>query len=181
MPEYRATLRYLRQSPRKVRLLAESLSGLRVPEAESRLRFSVRSAAVPLRKLILSAAANAKELGKVNEEDLVLKSITVGGGPTLKRFRPRAFGRAAPIRRRKSHIAVVLEGSAPAHRRSGPAPSKIVETPVSPPERPEQKGDVSATASVREQEHPKIATPPSVVKERARGFMRRFFQRKSGM
>ena len=107
MPKATAIARYIRMSPRKVRLLADLVRGKSVKAAEIQLQFSVKAAKVPLAKLLKSAVANA-EVKKMNREKLYIKSITVDGGPPLKRWRPRAFGRAAPIRKRTSHIAIEL-------------------------------------------------------------------------
>lgn len=105
--ETKATARYIQMSPRKVRLLADLVRGRSVAEAEVQLRLALRSAKGPLLKLLGSARASAKTK-KMEEEKLYIKSITVDGGPTAKRFRARAFGRAAPIRKRTSHITIVL-------------------------------------------------------------------------
>lgn len=105
--ESRAIARYIKMSPRKVRLLADLIRGKRVESAEVQLRFSAKGAKTPLLKLLKSALANA-EAKKMAKEKLYIKSITVDGGPVLKRWRPRAFGRAAPIRKRTSHITIIL-------------------------------------------------------------------------
>lgn len=103
-----AHVRNLRMSPRKVRLVADLIRGKRVSDAEAELRFIPKAAALPVRKLLASAAANASHNFKLVKDTLVIKSITVNQGPTLKRFRPRAMGRAAPIRKRTSHITIIL-------------------------------------------------------------------------
>ncbi|MBU0540522.1 50S ribosomal protein L22 [Patescibacteria group bacterium] len=103
-----ATLRYLRMAPRKVRLVVDSIRGLPVNEALTRLSFLKKDAARPVMKLLQSAIANAENNFKLAKSDLVVKKITADGGPTLSRFRPRAMGRAAPIRKRTTHINIVL-------------------------------------------------------------------------
>ena len=103
-----AKARFILMAPRKVRLITQLVNGLTVPEAEAQLLFSPRWAALPVRKLLQSAIANAEHTYQLRRVDLRVKSITVDGGPTLKRFRPRAMGRAAPIRKRTSHITIVL-------------------------------------------------------------------------
>jgi len=95
-------------SPRKVRIVADLVSGLNVVDALDQLSFYKRAAAKPLWKLVKSAVANAEHNFKLSRADLIVKTITVDGGPTLKRFRPRAHGRAAPVRKRTSHIVVTL-------------------------------------------------------------------------
>lgn len=116
-----AELKYLRISPRKVRLVANTLRGRSVPEAERVLRFLSRRAARPLEKLLSSAVANAKQNFQIiSPRELVVADIHVNSGPTLKRSRPRAFGRSSPIRKRTSHITLVLEsrGIAPKRRKA---------------------------------------------------------------
>ena len=98
----------LRMSPRKVRLVADLIRGMKAGEADTRLRFVPKAAALPVRKLLASAVANAGHNFKLQKEGLVVKSIFVNQGPTVKRFRARAMGRAAPIRKRTSHITIVL-------------------------------------------------------------------------
>ena len=94
-------------SPRKVRLLADLIRGKAVTSALAQLSVSPKAATTPLEKLLQSAVANAKSK-QASVEKLFVKSITVDGGPMLKRMRPRAFGRGAPIRKRTSHITIVL-------------------------------------------------------------------------
>lgn len=105
--EAKATARYLRISPRKARLLADLIRGRSVEDAEIRLQFSEKQARLPIRKLLRSAVANAKGK-KLEDKRLYVKKITVDGGAILHRFAPRAFGRAAPIRKRTSHITIIL-------------------------------------------------------------------------
>ncbi len=110
MPEIKAHLRFLRISPRKVRLCAEVMRGKTAKEAELQLRTLRKGGAEPLAKLLHSAMANAKHNFNITDaEELVVTSIRVDKGPTLKRSMPRARGSAAPIRKRMSHISLVLE------------------------------------------------------------------------
>ncbi|MBI4139248.1 50S ribosomal protein L22 [Candidatus Uhrbacteria bacterium] len=106
--DVRATLRHLHMAPRKVRLVVDLIRGLSVSEAETRLTFLKRDAARPVLKLLRSAIANAEHNFKLDRTTLVVKTITADGGVTLKRFRPRAMGRAAPIRKRTTHINLTL-------------------------------------------------------------------------
>lgn len=103
-----AKARFIRMSPRKVRLVADVVRGLEVAEALARLSLMKQQAAEPVIKLLKSAAANADHNFKIAPEKLFVKTITVDGGPVYKRFTPKAFGRAAPIRHRTSHISLVL-------------------------------------------------------------------------
>ncbi|MDO8569871.1 MAG: 50S ribosomal protein L22 [bacterium] len=107
MPEAKATLSNYRQSPRKVRLVADTVRGKSVGEALITLSFIPKRSALPLQKLLASALANAKDLS-MPTESLVVKEIRVDEGATLYRRRPRSKGMANPIRKRTSHISVLL-------------------------------------------------------------------------
>jgi ribosomal protein L22 len=107
-PVVRASARYVRIAPRKVRLVADQVRGLHIEKARALLQFSPRSAAEDIRKLIDSAAANAENNHDLIADEMRVATITVDEGPTLKRYRPRAQGRATPINKRTSHIAVAL-------------------------------------------------------------------------
>jgi ribosomal protein L22 len=107
-PVVRASARYVRIAPRKARLIADQVRGLHVEKARALLRFSPRGAAEDIHKLINSAAANAENNHDLVGDEMRVSSITVDEGPTLRRFRPRAMGRATPINKRTSHIAVAL-------------------------------------------------------------------------
>lgn len=101
-------LRNLRIAPRKVRLVAALISGRPLNEAISELQFLMKRSAMPLAKLLKAAAADAEHNFKLSKDDLVVERITVNSGPTLRRYTPKAFGRAAPIRKRSSHVEVTL-------------------------------------------------------------------------
>jgi large subunit ribosomal protein L22 len=107
-PVVSARARFVRVAPRKARLVADQVRGLPIEDALPLLRFSTRSAAQDIRKLIESAAANAENNHELVAEDLLIKDIHVDEGPTLRRYRPRALGRATRINKRTSHIAVAL-------------------------------------------------------------------------
>jgi ribosomal protein L22 len=107
-PVVRASARYVRVAPRKARLVADQVRGLSVPAARTLLDFSSRGAAHDIGKLIESAAANAENDHELVAEDLRIAEIRVDEGPTLKRWRARARGRATRIDRRTSHVSVTL-------------------------------------------------------------------------
>ncbi len=111
----RAVARYVRMSPRKVRTVARLVRGMGVEEATAVLLAMDRRAARPIRKTIQSAVANLQSTGgdKLKVEDMVVRDVAVDSGPTLLRFRARAMGRVARIRKRTSHIRVIVEGSTP--------------------------------------------------------------------
>ena len=102
-----ATLESYNQTPRKVSLVANLVKGKKVSDALVALEFLPKRASDPIKKLIQSAAANAKGLGE-DVETLTVKSIIVESAGMLKKFMPRAFGRASAIRRRKSRVKVTL-------------------------------------------------------------------------
>jgi ribosomal protein L22 len=104
----RATARYVRTAPRKARLLADQVRGMHIDRARALLRFSPRAAARDIEKLIDSAAANAENNHELVADDMKIREITVDEGPTLRRYRPRALGRATRINKRTSHISVAL-------------------------------------------------------------------------
>jgi len=104
----RASSRYVRVAPRKARLIADQVRGLHIDQARALLQFSPRGAAADIGKLIESAASNAENNHDLIGDEMRVAEITVDEGPTLKRFRPRALGRATPIHKRTSHIAVAL-------------------------------------------------------------------------
>ena len=107
-PVVRASARYVRIAPRKARLIADQVRGLHIEKARALLQFSPRGAAEDIHKLIDSAAANAENNHDLVGDEMRVATITVDEGPTLKRYRPRAQGRATPIHKRTSHIAVAL-------------------------------------------------------------------------
>lgn len=104
----KASLNSLRMAPRKVRLVVDLVRGLPATEAETRLKFVPKTAARPVLKLLQSAMANAEHNFKLDRSKLTISHIVADGGPTLKRFRPRAHGSAAMIRKRTTHITLVL-------------------------------------------------------------------------
>ncbi len=108
--ETTAQLRNLRMSPRKIRLLTELVKKKNVQDALVQLALKPRAAALPVKKLLDSAVANAVHNHSLDAQSLMIKNIFVDGGATLKRFTPRAFGRASAIHKRTSHITVILEG-----------------------------------------------------------------------
>ena len=103
----KATLKNYRQSPRKVRLVADALRGKSVAEALTTLRYVNKKASLVFDKLLRSAMANAVSQG-INKEALIVKSVVVDKGTVLKRYMPRARGSASPINRRNSHITIEL-------------------------------------------------------------------------
>ena len=107
-PVVRAKARFVRVAPRKARLIADQVRGMPVEEARTLLEFSSRGAARDLRRLLDSAAANAEANHDLVADDLRIADIRVDEGPTLKRWRARARGRATRIEKKTSHLSVAL-------------------------------------------------------------------------
>lgn len=109
MAEAKAVAKYVRISPRKVKQVIELIKGKTVAEAEAILRFTPKAAARIVNKVLHSAEANAENNLHLNRDNLFVAQVFANQGPTLKRYRPRAMGRAARIRKRTSHITVILK------------------------------------------------------------------------
>ena len=107
--EAKASAKYVRIAPRKARRVVDLIRGKHVEEARRILRFSPLGASQTVEKVLNSAVANAEHTPGVMPENLYVASAWVGEGPTLKRFRPRAYGRASTIRKRTSHVTLVVK------------------------------------------------------------------------
>jgi large subunit ribosomal protein L22 len=107
--QVKAQARFVRVTPFKARRVVDLIRGLHVDEARRVLEFTQRAATVPVRKVLDSAVANAENNHQLPADDLVVSRAFVDEGPTLKRFRPRALGRAYRIRKRTSHITVIVD------------------------------------------------------------------------
>jgi len=106
--ECKAVAKYIRISPRKVRQVVDLIRGKSVNEASAILKLIPNRAKEPVSKVLNSAIANAEHNASLNKDDLVVSKVFVDQGPTLKRFKPRAMGRADRMLRRTSHITVVV-------------------------------------------------------------------------
>ena len=104
-----AKTRFIRIAPRKVRLVVDMVRGKKVGDALSILQFTQKRGAKVVSKLLSSAVANAENQGDIDIDTLYIKKIFVDQGPTLKRFKPRAMGRATMIQKKTSHISVTLD------------------------------------------------------------------------
>ena len=107
--EVKARLKFVRVSPRKAQLVVDLVRGKGSEEAVNILTFTKKAAAKIIIKLLKSAIANATQKKNIDVDRLFIKKITVDQGPTMKRFQPRALGRATTIRKRTSHINIVLD------------------------------------------------------------------------
>jgi ribosomal protein L22 len=144
--EVRAQAKYVRMSPRKARLVAEHIRGRSVPEARAVLAFTSREAAGVLQKVLQSAVSNAEANHGIAEERLYVKSTYVDGGPVMKRWRARARGRVARIRKRTCHITVTLVEAPLAAAQATPEPAQAETTEAATPKAaPARKKTASAS------------------------------------
>jgi len=167
MTQVIAKLKYLHIAPRKVRLVATAIKGLSVNEAEAQLLFRTQRSSGPLLKLLRSAIANAKNNMKMNPDALFVKSIAVDQGPMLKRFLPRAQGRATELQKKMSHITIVLE------EKAGIKPSRF--NIVLP--KKDKKAKKQKTSKLKTEK--KESEQKSFQKPEQSGFFKKMFRRKS--
>ncbi|MFS8477924.1 MAG: 50S ribosomal protein L22 [Micromonosporaceae bacterium] len=118
LPGARAVARYVRVSPMKARRVVNLVRGLPAKEALTVLQFAPQAASEPVYKVLQSAIANAENNERLDPDALLISEAYVDEGPTLKRFRPRAQGRAYRIRKRTCHITIAVEAVQPARRRA---------------------------------------------------------------
>jgi large subunit ribosomal protein L22 len=142
--EVRAEARYVRTAPRKAQLVAEQIRGRTVPEARTILAFMTRDAARDVERVLSSAVANAEQNHGLDGDELYVAHAVVGAGPTLKRWRARARGRVARIKKRTCHITISLalpEGGVIPEPVAQPMPAPVVEEPLeeTPEEAPKPK------------------------------------------
>jgi len=158
VPEARAVAKFVRTSPRKARLVGDALKGKRVSDAIALLKYIPNHAAALIEKVVVSAAANAMDGWSASPEELKIANIIADGGPTMKRVRPRAQGRAYRILKRMSHLTVILVDAPPAPKRrpaAKPVPAKPTKAPA--------KVTAKARAEKPKAEEPKVAdTTPEV-------------------
>ena len=109
--EAKASMKYARTSPRKMRRVIQLIRGQHVEEARRILRFSPLGATRDVEKLLNSAVANAEQTPGVIPQNLVVERAWVDEGPTLRRYRPRAYGRAARVRKRTAHVTVIVKST----------------------------------------------------------------------
>jgi large subunit ribosomal protein L22 len=180
----KASARYIKVSPQKMRLVADMVRSTPVDVALEQLRFSSKNAALPLAKLINSAVANAVHNFNLKKEDLFIKTLTVDGGPVLMRYRPRAQGQAGAIHKRSSHINIILEE----RHRSGKKSSRSIFAGIRPGKSErvkEHKHDHDhdhAEGSIDNEKKQPNAGPKTQEKQKQNkiSLKRRLFNRKSG-
>jgi large subunit ribosomal protein L22 len=157
--QVRAEARYVRTAPRKAQLVTEQIRGRTVPEARTILAFMTRDAARDVERVLSSAVANAEANHNLDGDDLYVSVAVVGAGPTLKRWRARARGRVARIKKRTCHITIALalpEGGVIPAPRPAPAPAPAAEPPTE-----EQAKPKSAPARKNAEEKPAAEEAPA--------------------
>jgi large subunit ribosomal protein L22 len=182
--EVKAFARYIHTSPRKLRLVADVIRKARVDVALEQLKFSSKSAALPITKLLNSAIANAVHNHNFNREDLVVKAITVDGGPVLKRMFPRAQGQGFLIRKRMSHINIVLESRPKTKSKKSRSifSRTAAQTQTKDAKHTHEKDEIVEEGKVEaKNEAPRVAPrSEEKVKRQTNTLKRRLFNRKSG-
>jgi len=180
-------LRYLRIAPRKVRLVANAVKHMHVNEAQAQLKMSPKRSSMPVLKLLLSGIAGAKNKN-LNQDALIIKEVRVDEGPMLKRFLPRAMGRATPIHKKMSHITLVLEEQKektprfivmlPSEKKSkkkGKKETKEQKEAQTVQEQPPQDQEILKKEHEKEEHQDKKID----ASKKGKGFAKRIFRRKS--
>jgi len=154
--EIKASLNNLRISSRKVRLITNLVKGMQVTQARAQLAFLIKKPAPLILKLLNSAAANAKHNFDLKEDNLYIKSILVEGGPSLKRWLPRAMGRATPILKRTCSVKLVLAEVVPTAKKA----RKIRKPEVVKPQEALPTQQIKSEKSETGLKEEKTKTPP---------------------
>jgi large subunit ribosomal protein L22 len=168
--QVRAEARYVRTAPRKAQLVTEQIRGRTVPEARTILAFMTRDAARDVERVLSSAVANAEANHNLDGDDLYVSVAVVGAGPTLKRWRARARGRVARIKKRTCHITIALalpEGGVIPAPRPAPAPAPAAE-PAEEEAKPERTpARTKAEEKSAAEEAPAAEEKPKTTRKRA--------------
>lgn len=170
-----ARLHYLHIAPRKVRLVAGLVKGLPAPVALAQLKHLPKRASAPMEKLLRSAVANAKHNFSLDEKNLRVKNVIVDSGPVLKRMVPRAFGRGAMIRKRMSHVTLLLDEMTPSTERE--AKKRAASAPEVRKATLEDLREIEREEEVREARE--IASEKKGSKASDPGLVKRIFNRKA--
>ena len=183
--QVKAFARYIQVSPQKMRLVADLVRHQPVDLALEQLRFSSKNAALPLAKAINSAIANAVHNFNLRKEDLYIKTLSIDGGPVLDRYKPRAYGRPGAIRRRTSHINVILEE----RKRTGKKANRSIFAAIVPKRKKDDEKHEHEHDHDHDTSEPKIEDKQQVksapkseekLKQNKVSLKRRLFNRKSG-
>lgn len=186
--EIKASLNNLRISPRKVRLVTDLIKGMTVAQAKAQLGFLVKKPAPLILKLLNSAVANAKQNFDLKEENLYIQKILVEAGPTLKRWMPRAMGRATPILKRTSSIKLILGELEPTVKKAKKVSKPEIVKPGEVLPEPEKKEEaVAPEQALPKEKLPSVARPYGASTESKKrifsrqtfGNIKKMFRRKS--
>ena len=160
-------------APRKVRVVANLIKGLNINQARAQLRALPKRASGPVLKTLNSAVANAEHNFQLSKDNLYIAKIFVDGGPMLKRWMPRAMGRASAIQKKTSHLTVILGERIAAKAVKKAIKAKAVQTKQVP------ETALEKTAAEKIKSAPRAEKKEAIAKERAGGFAKRMFRRKS--
>ena len=192
--EVKAQLNNYRRSPRKVRLVAKMIAGLDAAAAENQLRFAIKGSAVDILKLLQSAVANAENNFGLDKANLYIKSARVDEGANLKRWLPRAHGRASLILKRTSYIEIVLKEKVEGQGRKKVKKQEIKEVSLKEMKKPlaekaekpeeEKKIQRPGARTIKSDEDVKEREEKEFLDEKkksesSKGFLKRVFRRKS--
>ncbi len=190
--EVKAKVKFIRMSSTKIRLVANLIKDMPVDKALDQLQFINKLAARPVAKLVKSAIANAEHNFELAKDNLFIKELTVGEGPTLKRWLPRAHGRATPLRKRTSHINLILgeikaSGKTGAKKQNLTAPVKLDASPKKEPA-VKIKEAAKPKKNIETKEEGKTIIDPRMegrgghakIEGGSKGFVGKMFRRKSG-
>jgi large subunit ribosomal protein L22 len=167
--QVRAEARYVRTAPRKAQLVTEQIRGRTVPEARTILAFMTRDAARDVERVLSSAVANAETNHNLDGDDLYVSVAVVGAGPTLKRWRARARGRVARIKKRTCHITIALalpEGGVIPAPRPAPAAAPAVEPPADEEAKPKRTPARKAEDQPADEARPAAEEKPKTTRKR---------------
>jgi len=177
-----ARLKNLRVSPRKVRLVANSIKGIDANDALVNLGYLIKKSSIPIEKLLKSAIANAENNFGLDKDNLYVYDVQVGEGTTLKRWLPRAFGRATSLRKRTSKIAIVLEERIEGKNRKT---KEQMEKEKKKREAERKKAEKEMIKGKKDEDQKTVAAPNAekVIEENKnaaeKGWAKKIFQRKS--
>ncbi len=192
--QIKASANRIRVAPRKARLIANLVRGLKTDEAINQLNYNIKKSSPPILKLIKSALANASNNYGLDKKNFFIKEIRVDEGPTIKRWMPRAHGRATPIRKKMSNIRIVLQeikdsGKVDARKQKVEKPIKLGKAPAKSKEKKEKSGDVVDKKSHSSETNSEAINDPrgegrgghtKIEGKGTKGFASKIFRRKSG-
>jgi large subunit ribosomal protein L22 len=197
--QVKAQAKYIRISPRKVRLVIDEVRGLDLQEALNRLTLLEKKASSNIEKLVKSALANAEHNLELSKDNLFIKEITADDGPTYYRWMPRAFGRATPLRKRTSIIKLVLEEKKPTKPKAKkktvmpktevldkkladkPDAKKLDSNKKAPVASSEQEASKEETVDVKQKGGFRDMSQQQMQEKKQKGLFKKMFRRKSGM